>query len=318
MSVIRKVINRMKPGEDIGLDHGGQKGRQRTINPDGSYNMERKTGRLLGNFFLYHWLIITSWKNYMIAVVGFYLFDNVVFGSVYYLLGSDNLNGIIGHTEFDKFMGCFFFSCQTFTTVGYGGLHPISKLASALAAIEAFLGLMAFALVTGTLYGRFSRARSRMKFSQNILIAPFKGGTALQFMVANEMNNTLMEAEARVNIGWYEDEGNGKMIRRFQQLNLEFDKIAMFPTSWVINHPIDEESALYGKTPEEIQAMDVEVFVLFKAFDDVFSQTVYSRQSYTVSQFVYGAKFRRPFEVNTQGKLVMDLTKVGEYDLVNP
>lgn len=317
MSAIRRAIDRMKPGEDIGLDHGGQKGRQRTINPDGTYNMERKTGRVLGNFFLYHWLIVTSWKNYMIAVVGFYLFDNIVFGTMYYLLGPENLNGIIGETEFDKFMSCFFFSCQTFTTVGYGGLHPVAKIASALAAIEAFLGLMAFALVTGTLYGRFSRARSRMKFSGNILIAPFKGGTALQFMVANEMNNTLMEAEARVNIGWYEDEGNGKMIRRFQQVKLEFDKIAMFPTSWVVNHPIDEESILYGKTLEEIKAMDAEVFVLLKAFDDVFSQTVYSRQSYTASQFVYGAKFRRPFDVNEQGKLVMDLTKVGEYDLVN-
>lgn len=314
MSVITRALTRMKPGEDIGLDYGGQKGRQRTINQDGSYNMERKTGRVLGNFYLYHWLIVTSWKHYWMAIVGFYLLDNVVFGSLYYYLGAENIQGIQGTTEFDKFMSCFFFSCQTFTTVGYGGLHPVGKMASSFAAIEAFLGLMAFALCTGTLYGRFSRAKARIIYSPNVLIAPFKGGTAMQLMVANEVSSNLMEGEARVSISWTEEDGNGHSVRRFQQLKLEIDKIAMFPTSWVINHPIDEESILYGKTPEEVRAMEVEVFVLLKAFDDVFSQTIYSRQSYTATQFVFGGKFRKPFDVNEEGKLIMDLTKVGEYD----
>lgn len=106
-------------------------------------------------------------------------------------------------------------------------------------------------------------------------------------------------------------------MRKYQQVKLEIDRIAMFPTSWIINHPIDEESVLYGKSLQEIADMETEVFVLLKAFDDVFSQTIYSRQSFTAEQFVFGGKFRRPFEVNAEGKLVMDLTKVGEYDLVS-
>lgn len=316
MSVIRRIIDRTRSGEDIGLDHSATKGRQRTINKDGSYNMERKTGRLLGNFFLYHWLITTSWSRYWLAIVSFYVVDNIFFGTIYYLLGAENLNGIIGATEADKFWSCFFFSCQTFTTVGYGGIHPVGKLASSIAAVEAFLGLMMFAVATGSLYGRFSKPVSRIRYSPNIIIAPFKDVTSMQFMVANELNSTLMEMEARVNISWVEDEGNGKMLRKFQQVKLEIDKIAMFPTSWVINHPIDEESILYGKTLEDIKALDVEVFVLLKGFDDIFSQTIYSRQSYTEDQFVFGAKFRRPFHINEEGKLLMDLTKVGEYDVV--
>lgn len=304
----------MKPGEDIGLDHVGQKGRQKAINTDGSYNLERKTGRLFGNFFLFHWLITTSWTHYWIVLVSFYLGDNIVFGSLYYWLGSENLYGIVGTSEFDKFMSCFFFSCQTFTTVGYGGLHPVGKLASSMAAIEAFLGLMAFAVATGTLYGRFSRPKARIKYSPNIIISPFKGKTAMQFMVANEMNAVLMEMEAKVNISWMEDDESGRPVRRFQQVKLEIDRITMFPTSWVINHPIDEESMLYGKTQTDLQKMDVEIFALLKGFDDTFSQTIYSRQSYMAEQFVWGAKFRRPFGVNSAGKLEMDLTKVGDYD----
>lgn len=316
MSKIRKVIDRMRAGEDLGLDRSAQKGRQRTINADGSYNMERKTASRFGDFLLYRWLITTTWKHYWMAIISFYIVDNIVFGSIYYWMGAENLSGIVGSSEFDKFMSCFFFSCQTFTTVGYGGLHPVGKLASATAAIEAFLGLMMFAVATGSLYGRFSKPVSRLVYSKNILIAPYKGITGMQFMVANGVETTLMEMEARVNLSWMEDDENGQPVRRFQLAKLEFDKIAMFPTSWVINHPIDEESALYGLTIEEIQKMDVEIFVLLKGFDDVFSQTIYNRHSFVASQFVYGAKFRRPFHVGDNGKLIMDLTKVGEYDEV--
>ena len=316
MSVIRKAIDRMRKGEDIGLDRIGDGTRQRTINPDGTYNMERKTGRLFGNFYLYHWLITTSWKHYWMVVIGFYVFMNLLFASAYYLLGVETLNGVPGDDELTKFMYCFFFSAQSFTTVGYGAINPLTKMSNVVATLEAFTGLMTFALATGTLYGRFSKPVSKIKYSKNILIAPYKDITGMQFMVANQLSSTLMEMEARINISWMEEEGNGKHIRRFQQVNLEFEKIAMFPTSWVINHPIDEDSALYGKTLQEIKEMEVEVFVLLKGFDDVFSQTIYSRQSYTADQFVWGAKFRRPFSYNTAGKLVMDLTKVGEYDFV--
>jgi inward rectifier potassium channel len=316
MSKIRNAIDRMRAGEDLGLDRSGQKGRQRTINADGSYNMERKTGKLFGNFNPYHWVITTSWAHYWLVVFGFYGVMNVLFASAYFFIGTEQLNGMQGNDAVTKFLYCFFFSAQSFTTVGYGGIHPVGKLANFVATLEAFTGLMTFALATGTLYGRFSKPIARIKFSNNIIIAPYKDGTALQFMVANELETTLMEMEARVNLSWMDEDEKGNSIRRFQQGKLEFDKIAMFPTSWVVNHPIDEESALYGKTREEIQKMDFEVFVLLKGFDDVFSQTIYSRHSFIANQFIYGAKFRRPFSINEQGKMVMDLTKVGEYDLV--
>lgn len=306
----------MRGGEDLGLDRTAEKGRQRTINLDGSYNVDRKTGRLFGNFFLYHWLITTSWKNYWMALLGFYVSMNILFATVYFLIGVDQLNGMVQGNAFSQWLYCFFFSAQSFTTVGYGGIHPVGGAANFAAVTEAFIGLMTFAIATGTLYGRFSKPVSRIKYSPSILIAPFKESKGMMFMVANELESSLVEMEARINISWSDLDAAGQPIRRFQQVKLEIDKIAMFPTNWVINHPIDEESALYGKTPEEIKALEVEVFILLKGFDDVFSQTIYSRHSYTADQFVWGAKFRRPFYVNEKGKTVLDLTKIGEYDLV--
>jgi inward rectifier potassium channel len=186
-------------------------------------------------------------------------------------------------------------------------------MANFVATLEAFTGLMTFALATGTLYGRFSRPVSKIKYSKNIIVAPYRDITGLQFMVANEMSSTLMEMEARVNIAWYENDDNANPVRRFAQVNLEIDKIALFPTSWILNHPIDEESVLYGRTFDDMKKMDLEVYVLLKGFDDVFSQTIYSRQSYTVDQFIYGAKFNRPWHLNENGKVTMDLTRVGDF-----
>ena len=316
MSKIRRAIDRRRAGEDLGIDRTAHKGRQRTINPDGSYNMERRTGRLLGNFYLYHWLITAPWRRYWLIVVGFYAMMNVFFASIYYFIGIDQLSGAEAATPALRFLHCFFFSAQSFTTVGYGGIFPVGRTANFVAALEAFTGLMTFALATGTLYGRFSRPISRIKYSKNIIFSPYKDITGMQFMVANEMSSSLMEMEARVNIGWYEDDGTGNMIRRFAQVNLEIDKISLFPTSWILNHPIDEESILYGRPFDEIKKMDLEIYVLLKGFDDVFSQTIYSRHSYMVGDFIYGAKFRRPWVINDEGRIVMDLTKVGDYDVV--
>ncbi len=316
MSKIRKAIDRMRAGEDLGIDRTAQKGRQRTINADGSYNMERRTGRVLGNFYLYHWLITASWRHYWLVVFGFYGIMNVIFATIYFAIGVDQLSGAEGATPAIRLMHCFFFSAQSFTTVGYGGIFPVGRLANLVATLEAFTGLMTFALATGTLYGRFSRPVSNIKYSKNAIIAPYKDITGMQFMVANEMSSSLMEMEARVNISWSEDDGSGQAIRKFAQLNLEIDKIALFPTSWILNHPIDEESVLYARSPEEIKKMDLEIFVLLKGFDDIFSQTIYSRHSFMAADFIYGAKFRKPWAINNEGRIVMDLTKVGEYDLV--
>lgn len=308
------IVDQRKSNEDLGLDRGAQTGRQRTINPDGSFNVERKTGRFLGGFHFHQWLITTSWRNYAIALICFYTIMNVLFATIYFAIGVEGLSGVKDGSALEQWMYCFYFSAQSFTTVGYGGIHPVGQLSNFVAVTEALTGLMTFAIATGTVYGRFSRPVSKIIYSPNVLIAPYKDYTGLMFMVANELNDALVEVEARVNLSWSEKDAQGVSVRRFQQVKLEIDKIAMFPTNWIINHPITEESALFGKSPEEIRALEFEVFILMKGFDDVFSQNIYSRRSYTSDQFVFNAKFKRPFYVDETGKTVIDLTKIGEYE----
>lgn len=314
MSKLRDRINQNRNKLDIGLDHSAEKGRQRTVNLDGSYNIKRITGDAI-DFDMYHWLITTSWKHYWIVVFLFYGTVNGIFAFVYYAIGIDSMAGVIHTDALHDFLQCFFFSNETFTTVGYGGLRPTAISSSFVASLEAFMGLMSFALATGTLYGRFSKPKPRIKFSANVIIAPFGETTAFQFMIANQRSSNIMELETIVNFSWV-DKSDGEGYRRFKLLNLELSKIAMFPTSWTINHVIDEESPMYGMSAEELINKEVEAFITLKGFDETYSQTVYIRMSYTAKDFIYGAKFQRPFYVGKDGQLIMDLRKVGSYDLV--
>ena len=315
MSLLRDAIQRNRNKADIGLDHGAQRGRQRTVNLDGSFNMKRITGDTF-NFDPFHWLINTSWVHYWLVVFFFYGIVNFIFAVAFYAIGPQYIFGIAPDDGINDFMQCFFFSNQTFTTVGYGGMHPISLASSFVASLEAFIGLMSFALATGTLYGRFSRPRSKLKFSLNAIIAPEGDHTCLRFMIANNSSSNLMDMEATVSFSRV-DKSKGNDHREFDVLNLELSKIAMFPTSWTINHIIDAESPMHGMSYEDIMQQEIEIFATLRGFDETYSQTIYSRMSYTSHDVIYGAKFVKPFYIDADGKLVMDIRKVGNYELAS-
>jgi inward rectifier potassium channel len=219
-------------------------------------------------------------------------------------------------TATDKFLEAFFFSTQTFTTVGFGRISPVGNLTSSIAAIESLVGLLGFALATGLLYGRFSRPVARLIFSKNAIIAPFKGATAFQFRLANKMRNSqITNMNCRVTLSKLENE-NGVLIRRFRILELEIKNIIFFPMTWTINHPIDENSPLYNMTEKEMKDADLEFLISLDGFDDTFSQTVNSRFSYTQEELVYGAKWISVFTQNEEGKTLQDLNKLSAFEMV--
>ncbi|MES2617404.1 MAG: ion channel [Bacteroidota bacterium] len=301
--------------DNLGFDNRTEDNRKRTINQDGSFNIVRKN-EFVKEFQLYRWSITCPWSHYWLAVLSVYIVINFSFAGIYYMLGPEYIIGI-NPTREHPFWQCFFFSLQTYTTVGYGGLHPVGIVANSMAGFEAFLGLMTFALATGTLYGRFSKPTARIKYSPNAIVAPFKDHNALMFMICNDSSGNLVEVTAQVNLSWVERDDEGKPIRRFERLKLEYEKINMLALTWTIVHPIDETSKINHFTAADFAEKDVEIFILITVFDDSFSQTVHSRSSYLGKEIVYGAKFKRPFYVNDVGETVLDVHKVGDYDKVS-
>lgn len=290
---------------DNDLGFGKNTTGSRNMNKDGTFNVERVGEPRFRHYEIYHSLITMSWAKFIFLIFFSYTVVNFLFAGIYYVMGPEKLSMDTSHMhEDEKFMEVFFFSSQTLTTVGYGRIAPVGPLASTVSSIEAMLGLLGFALATGLLYGRFSRPQSKLLYSENAIIAPYRGMSALMFRVTNMRRNQLIEVEIEVNMGYTEP---GSKSRSFVPLPLERKRIQLFPTSWTLVHPIDENSPFYGRSAAELEAMKLEIFPMIKAFDETFSQTVYSRTSYRASEIIYGAKFLPMFAPQANGKTLLDL-----------
>jgi inward rectifier potassium channel len=283
---------------------------RRIVNRDGSFNV-RRHGRRLQDFHLYQFFIQLTWPVFFAVVLAAFITITLFFTALYFAADVNGLQGIRTGTRGETFLQVFFFSVQTLTTVGYGSIAPRGIGANVVASIEAMMGVLGFAFSAGLLYGRFSRPNARILFSTNAIVAPYQGGTSLQFRVANQRANALVDIEATVMLMTVE--GTGHEARRvYSRLELERPKVFFLPLTWTIVHPIDSNSPLSGKSAEELAAEAAEIMVLFRGFDDTFSQVVNARFSYRFDEILWGYKFAPAFHNDENGHLVLDLTKMDD------
>jgi len=313
MALLRKLNTKAKTETNTGFganasDYGG-----RFVNKDGLPNIEKKGIGFFESISWYHKLLqIQQWKFISIIFL-YYIIVNFFFAVIYFLIGVEHLAGIVATSTAQKFGEAYFFSAQTFTTVGYGRISPVGFLTSTVAAVEALIGLLTFAIATGLFYGRFSKPRAFLRFSDNILLAPFKDGVALMMRVATYKNNNLTDAEAKLTAGIMVEE-NGKLTNKFFQMDMEYSKVNALTLSWTIVHPINEDSPFYTFSLEDFKTGKAEILLFLKAFDDMFSNTVAARTSYTLNELVIGAKFVPMFQRSSDsGKTILDIGKLNAY-----
>lgn len=289
----------------------------RFVNKDGTANVEKHGMSYFSRISWFHTLIDMSILRFLTILFAFYLCVNFLFAFIYYGIGVEYLIGIDTNlSEIDKFGKAFFFSTQTFTTVGYGHISPTGFLASAVSSAEALIGLLSFAIATGLLFGRFSKPKAYIKFSKNALIAPYKDGTALMLRMVPYKNTNFTDAEAKITLG-IEMEENGILVNKFYSLKLELAKVNTLTLSWTLVHPIDEESPLFNFIKEDYKNLDGEIMIFVKTFDDMFSNTVSINTSYTFNEVVYGAKFDIMYEQNKANThTILYLDKLNSFTLV--
>jgi inward rectifier potassium channel len=281
---------------------------RRAINKDGSFNVKRRGARI-HDLHIYQFLVSISWPSFVSILLLGYVAANAAFALLYLLIGIHNLTGADASTPLGSFLSAFFFSAQTFTTVGYGTIAPTGFAANSVASFEAMFGFMSFAIATGLLYGRFSRASARLVFSDTMVITQHKGSSALMFRVANRRSSTLMEVEARVLLMTVVMQGD-KPTRKYDLLELEVPSVNFLPLTWTIVHSIAPGTPLFGKSAEELAALQAEVLVLIKGYDDTFRQTVHARYSYRHNELAWGRRFTPAFHIDDGGDMVVDLLKI--------
>lgn len=315
MALLKRLRN-LKSEINTGFGTNSSSTGGRFVNRDGRPNVIKRGVGILYRYSWYHTMLGMKRGKFLFLLFLCYITINLVFAGIYYVIGINHLAGVHTGSSFKNFTEVFFFSAQTFTTVGYGRISPVGFMASAVSTFEAFLGLLSFAIATGLFYGRFSRPRAFLKFSENALIAPFKEGTAFMFRMAPYKNNNLSEVEVKLTLA-ITNEKNGKLTDEFFNLDLEFSKINGLSLSWTIVHPIDDKSPFYGLSKEDIAGTDMEIMVYIKAFDEVFSNNVVTRTSYISSEIVWGAKFKMMYHPSDdKNKTILELDKINDFDLV--
>lgn len=281
---------------------------QRLMNSDGSFNVYRQPIHLWDN--TYHHLIQMSWGRFFLLALLFFLIANTFFALIYTTMGIENFNGVTPGNFLQNFVQAYFFSSQTLTTVGYGHISPNGTAVSILASFESFMGLLLFALISGLLYGRFSRPAAQIAFSEPLLVSPYKGGQALMFRMVNARKSELIETEVQVLLTVNQTD-NGTASRKFYPLTLEINKISFFSMSWTIVHPLNESSPIYGFSQQDLLDASAEFMVLVKGTDETSQQNVHSRHSYMAEDIIWNAKFSpiMVYEAGTPRVLTSQISK---------
>ena len=282
-----------KKEENLDLGLGAvvtQESRTRFLNRDGTFNVSRIGLPVISSVNFYHLLLTISWRKFLGMVTGLYLLINLIFTCGYLLCGNGAISDTSTQPFQNEFWRAFFFSVETFATIGYGTIHPVGYLSNFVVTLEAFFGLLSQALITGLLFARFSRPTAQIVFSDTAVIAPYQEMTAFMFRLVNQRSNQLFEVKAQVLFARFVNE-NGKSVRRFDVLELERPSVSFMPLSWTIVHPITSDSPMFGLKDEDLQQTDAEFLILLTANDETFAQTVQTRSSFKPNEIKWDSKF---------------------------
>lgn len=302
MALLKRInpFSRQNDDTGFGVNANGYGGR--FINRDGSFNIRREGRSFMHRFNIYHALLnVPAWQ-FGLVILLFYFSINLLYSGIYWWIGAGEFQGIIGKTTWERFKEIFFFSTETFTTVGYGRVNPIGDGVNMVAAIEAMTGFLSFAVATGLIYGRFSKPRAHLLFSDEALISPYRDKTALMFRFASyKEHHTLTNVEVLVTLGLQIQE-NGNTVYKFYTLSLERQKVETLSMNWTVVHPIDENSPLLGFSAQDMETADLELYVTVRGFNDVYANTVIQRTSYTYQEILHNRKFVPMYRESDNGK----------------
>jgi inward rectifier potassium channel len=264
---------------------------------------EIETRGLASGFWtdLYHRSMTVYWPTFFGTAAAIFVFLNALFAFLYWL-GHEPIANVAGNEP----LGLFYFSVETLATVGYGDMHPQTHYGHFIATIEIFTGMSFLAVMTGLIFARFSRPRARFIFARNPVVTVHQGQPTLMIRVANERNNTISQALARLWLIRMETTLEGHQYRRYHELLLDRREHPMFMLSWSIFHVIDETSPLYRLTPSDLAAADGALTLNVSGVDDNSAQFLYARKLYNHQDIRWNHRYRDITSFSKQGTLVID------------
>ena len=292
---------------DPGVGAFSKEKAQRFINPTGNFNVKHVNKKSsLNEAYIY--LIKIGWPRFFfILFVGFFVL-NSVFAFAYLVLGVVHI-GVKKVDLLSDFFNAVFFSVQTLTTLGYGHYSPTNISTGIVSSLQAIIGLVIFAFITGLIYGRFSKPYSNIRFSKSLLLCKYRGKDSLMFRVISSRKGMALLPKARVSLSLSRVNDKGELKNQFYELKLERDSVMYLHTTWTLVHQINKDSPLFGYTREEIKTLQAEIMILFSYQDEYFNEELHKAHSYVFEELQVGYKFKKAFYFDEEGQTVLDHDK---------
>jgi inward rectifier potassium channel len=261
---------------------------------------------LEGNLWkdVYHNAMTASWPAFIATLAIAFLALNFAFALIYDLGDAPIANARAGLPDL------FFFSVETTSTVGYGDMHPQTDYGHIVATIENFIGMLLLAMMTGLVFARISRPRARVIFARYPVVAAHNGVPTLMFRIANARSNFISEAVAKTWMIGPSVSQEGRRLVGFQTMRLVKSENPTFALSWVLFHPIEADSPLFGMDDETLNASEINFVVSIVGFDETSGQTVHARDVFAAQDVRFGQEFEDIIWSDDSGMRHIDYAKI--------
>jgi inward rectifier potassium channel len=292
----------------LSQQNGGAPAARRTARP----RIRKIGGRriiaegLEGNLWkdVYHNAMTASWPAFIATLAVAFLALNFAFALIYDLGQAPIANARAGLPDL------FFFSVETTSTVGYGDMHPQTDYGHIVATIENFIGMLLLAMMTGLVFARISRPRARVIFARYPVVAAHNGVPTLMFRIANARSNFISEAVAKTWMIGPSVSQEGRRLVGFQTMRLVKSENPTFALSWVLFHPIEADSPLFGMDDETLNASEINFVVSIVGFDETSGQTVHARDVFAAQDVRFGHEFEDIIWSDDSGMRHIDYAKI--------
>jgi inward rectifier potassium channel len=229
---------------------------------------------------VYPRLMQASWTVTIAWAFAAYVGVSIAFAGLY---GLDR-GGVRGA---ETMADLLWFSVQTLSTIGYGGMTPVTPFINVLVIVESFIGLAGVAVVTAILYAKFSLPEARVAFSSVLAVHDYRGVPTLCFRMVNQRTTPILDAELHVGALIDESDENQR-FRRLHDVKLVRSHIPLFVMTFTAMHAFDEDSPL-----RHVHGADrIEFLVVtMRGVDGRTLQPVFTRALYTQEQLRWGMGF---------------------------
>ena len=252
------------------------------------------------------------WRFFAYAAVG-WMGINLVFAIVYAASPGCIANAGPGLED------AFYFSVQTLATIGYGAMSPATRYGHVIVVVEALVGTLGVALVTGVTFAKFARPTARVLFGAKVVVQLRDGVPHMVFRLANWRGNLVVEGQLRAAVLRRHTTREGDLTRIPVELPLVRDRTALFALTWVPMHRIDERSPFWGADAlATLRAERAEIYLSFTGVDETLGQQIHARHAYRLDDIVYNARFVDVLTIEEDGTRSVDYASFHDIEILGP